>query len=85
MNLKNKEPEFIYVKPLIEDKFSFYKIISFDTESYKKDIGDGILENLAIAGFYDGNEFKDAYTTEQILDYIHYFLKKYKQISLVSY
>ncbi len=85
MNLKNKEPEFIYVKPLIEDKFSFYKIISFDTESYKKDIGDGILENLAIAGFYDGNEFKDAYTTEQILDYIHYFLKKYKQISLVAH
>ena len=80
-----KESNFIYVSPLMQDKFSFYKIISFDTESFKIDTGEGILERLAIAGFYDGNDYKLSYNYEDILKVIKEYIKKYGKISLVAH
>lgn len=75
----------IVIKPLFKEKFNIYKLISFDTESYKYENEYQIIEDFKIANFYDGKNNYICNSIEDILNYLQMFKEKYKKFTVIAH
>jgi len=66
-------------------KFNFFKIITFDSESYRYDKGTYELQKFFNADFYDGEEHYYTENIDDIIKIIMLFKKKFKKFTLFAH
>lgn len=77
--------ENLVIKPKLKDNFNFYKIITFDTETYKFEYTTEEKQIFAIGCFYDGKSPYFVYDTNDIDKVIQRLLIKYEKISIFAH
>ena len=75
----------IVIKPLTKNKFNIFKLISFDTESYKYENEYQIIEDFKIGNFYDGKNNYICNNVEDIINTLEMFKNKYNKITIIAH
>lgn len=83
--MNSEEFPFIIIDKLKNNKFNMYKLITTDSEAYKHKEDNKEIQTLAIAVFYDGENYYKAKTYEEIIKIIKLLIKKYEKITIVAH
>ena len=75
----------LIISPLTKVRFNMYKLTTTDSESLKEIKGKDEIQHLYIASFFDGTQYYDAYSPQEITNTIRKLLNKYNKLTIVAH